>query len=277
MVVVLYRNKMIHSHYQVGAGYEHYPQDHSQLIYDNYGNDGICFNSIVIQMYNSFGKHSHTAVICDNYVDYDGGLGYYHTYCDNSHNVAQYSMSFTNYAYQLNGQCAYVVYIHGDFEDKVTGYYLYVQSIDGSPHTLIPFLTTMQGPLQIVRTVVLRIVVVSKHNFNIQTTESNNPQLAFENYVQDLKTYENHGCSYKDHITDIIDALMDSSDDTMDNDCMSRSAMHACVTTLNSTLIQLIQLYTAPVWALTVQVIRTNARITERAQTLITRTRKLAL
>ena len=219
-------DKILQSHYQVDAGYEHYPQDHIQLIYDNYVNDGTCFNSTVIQVYNSLGKHSHTAVISDNYVDYDGALGYYHTCYDNSYNIAQCPMSFTNYGYQLNGQRAFVVYIHGDLQDKVTGYYLYAQSIDGSPHTLTPFRFPIQGVLQIVRTVTLHMVVISKYNLNIQTTESNNPELAFENYVKDLKTYENHGCSYKDYITDIIDALIDSSEDTLDNDCMSRSAMH---------------------------------------------------
>ena len=177
-------------------------------------------------MYNSFGKHSHTAVICDNYVDHDGALGYHHTCYDNSHDVAQCPMSFANYGYQLNGQWAYVVYIHGDLQGKVTGYYLHAQSIDGSPYTLTPFRFPIQGVLQIVRTVTLHMVVISKYNLNIQTTESNNPELTFENYVKDLKTYENHGCSYKDHITDIIDALIDSSDDTIDNDCMNRSAMH---------------------------------------------------
>ena len=219
-------DKILQSHYQVDAGYEYYPQDHTQLIYDNYVNDRTCFHSTVIQVYNSFGKHSHTAVISDNYVDYDGALGYYHTCYDNSYDVSQCPMSFTNYGYQLNGQRAYVVYIHGDLQDKVTGYYLYAQSIDGSPHTLTPFRFPIQGVLQIVRTVTLSMVVISKYNLNTQTTESNNPELAFENYVKDLKSYKNHGCSYKEYITDIIDALIDSSEDTMDYDCMSRSAMH---------------------------------------------------
>ena len=183
-------DKILQSHYQVDAGYEHYPHDHIQLIYDNYVSGGTCFNSTVIQVYNSFGKHSHTAVISDNYVDYDGALGYYHTCYDNSYDIAQCPMSFTNYGYQLNGQMAYVVYIHGDLQDKVTGYYLYAHSIDGSPHTLTPFRFPIQGVLQIVRTVTLRMVVISKYNLNNQTTESNNPELAFENYVKDLSNPE---------------------------------------------------------------------------------------
>ena len=77
-----------------------------------------------------------------------------------------------------------------------------------SPHTLTPFRPHIQGALQIVRTVTLRMVVISQYNLNAQTTEKNNPELAFQNYVKDLKAYENHGCSYKDHITDIIDALI---------------------------------------------------------------------
>ena len=93
-------DEMFHSYYQVGVGYEYYPQNHSQFIHDNYENDANCFNNFVIQVYNSFGKHSYTAVICDNYVNYDG---YYHTGYDNFHDIAQRPMSFINYGYQQQG------------------------------------------------------------------------------------------------------------------------------------------------------------------------------
>ena len=219
-------DEMFHSYYQVGAGYEYYPQDHSQFLHDHYDNDANCFNNFVIQVYNSFGKHSYTAVICDNYVNHDGAVGYYHIGYDNFHDIVQRPMSFTNYGYQLDGQWAHVVYIHGDLQDKVTGYYLYTHSIDDSPHILTPFKLHIQGILQIVRTVTLRMVAISQYNLNVQTTESNNTELAFENYVKDLKAYENHGCSYKDHITNIIDTLLDSSEDTMGYDCISEFAMH---------------------------------------------------
>ena len=163
----------------------------------------------------------------DNNAFYGVALKCQQKFYDNLHDVVQCPMSFTSHGYQLNGLWAQVVYIHVDLEDKATGYYLYAQSINGSPHTLTPYRLPILGALRIVRTVKLHMLAICEHNVDIQITENNNPQLAFENYVKDLKTHEYHGCSYEDHITNIIDAIIDSGDVVTDNDCMGRFDMNA--------------------------------------------------
>ena len=220
-------DNILYSQHHVGTGYEYYPQDHIQSTYDNYDNHEVYFNNGAIQVYNDFGKHSHTALMYDNNAYYGVALNCQHKFHDNLHDVVQCPMSITDHGYQLNGLWAQVVCIHGDLEDKARGYYLYAQSINGSPHTLTPYRLPIIGALQIVRTIKLHMVPVCEHNGDIQITENNNDQLAFGNCVKDLKTHEHHGCSYEDYITNIIDAIIDSSDVATDNDCMSRFDMNA--------------------------------------------------
>ena len=137
--------------------------------------------------------------------------------CHNIHDVEQYIMSFTNYVHYVNGQWAYVVYIHGKPENKVTGYHLYVQAIDGSSHTLTPYIYPIQGVLEVVKTVTLHMASICNPNLGIQHTVVNNPRLVFENYVKEMETFENYGCSYQDHITNIIDSIIQCDDHITDN------------------------------------------------------------
>ena len=169
-----------------GPGYEHYPQGYDQLsdgCIDEYWVHNNCqvkhrvhFDSVVIQVYNNQGRHSHTAVMYDKNMEYAEALGHVEsTLCHSIHDVEQYIMSFTNYVHYVDGQWAYVVYIHGKLENKVTGYHLYVQAIDGSSHTLIPYKYSIQGVLEVVKTVTLRLQSICNRNLGIRHTVVNNP------------------------------------------------------------------------------------------------------
>ena len=52
------------------------------------------------------------------------------------------------------------------------------------------------------------MALICKQNVGIQTTKDSSPRLVFGNYAKDIQTYEKYGYSYKDHITNIIDTMI---------------------------------------------------------------------
>ena len=229
---VVYNNVSYLQHHG-GPGYEHYPQGCDQLSY-SYLAEYLAYDNclqvkhkaysdnVVIHIYNDKNKYSHTAVMYDNDV-YCGEALRYQEYCQNTHNVKQYPMSFTNYGHYTDGQWAYVVYIHGESKDKVIGYYLYVQSMDGSFHTLTPYRYPIQGVLKIINTVTLHMALICKQNVGIQPTEDSSPRLVYENYRKDITAYEKYGCSCEDYITNIIDKMIQGDNTDIGNYQISRS------------------------------------------------------
>ena len=81
----------------------------------------------------------------------------------------------------------------------------------------IPYKYPIQGVLEVVKTVTLRVASICNRNLGIRHTVVNNPRLVFENYVKDMETFENYGCSYEDHITNTIDSIIQSDDHITDN------------------------------------------------------------
>ena len=131
-------------------------------------------------------------------------------------------MSFTNYGYYIDGQWAYVVYIHGESKDKVTDH-LYVQPIDGSFHTLTPYTYPIQGFLKIIKAVLLHMAPICKQNVGLQASEYSSPRLGNENYCKDITAFEKHGYSYEDYITNIIDIMTQDDNSDIGNYQISRS------------------------------------------------------
>ena len=218
--VVRLHNSVSHFQHHGGPGYEYYPQGYDQLSYSHLaegtanGNwlqakDIDCFDNVVIYIYSDKNKHSHTAVRYDNSI-YCGAATKYQYYIgsQSTRNFKQCLMSFTNYGYYVDGQWAYVVYIHGEPNDKVRGYYLYTQPIDGSFHILTPYIYPIEGVLKIIRTVTLHMALTCEQNDGFQVTEDSSPRLAYENYCKDITAYGKYGCSYEDYITNIIDTMI---------------------------------------------------------------------
>ena len=195
-------NSLFYYHYYMAPGCEYYPQGYA-MHHDN---------NVTILLYDKQSNHTHTAVMYDE-IDHDG-LPRHHDHTD-SYDVCdskECTMSFTNYCSYVNEQWAKVVYIHSQSDDRIRGYYLYAQSNQGGWHTLTPYIGHIDGMLQIVKTVTIHTVAVNNSNCGPEGNNCSSPSIVYDNYCQDGAAYKKYGCSYTDHITDIIDVLIQDTD-----------------------------------------------------------------
>ena len=90
---------------------------------------------------------------------------------------------------------------------EVKGYYELVKDINKSHCSLTGCGHLPEGYLQVIGSVNCQMLKIQHKDHQPLTDANTNARLAYNNYCQDLKTWQYYGCSYNIYMTQIIDQL----------------------------------------------------------------------
>ena len=161
-------------------------------------------NRMLAKLYDASGRQSH--LLWNNMSHDHSNMSDCNHDDKNVGNIRTVSLIFLNKSTFHGNRWVDIVYIQ-DPEMEVAGYHELVTEINESHCSLTGCGHLSEGYLQVMGSVNCQILKI-QHKDNQPLTDPNtNAKLAYDNYCQDLKTWQYYGCGYNTYMTQIIDQL----------------------------------------------------------------------
>ena len=110
-----------------------------------------------------------------------------------------------------------MVYIHNGNDKGPKGYYYLVASYKGFSYSLLHCAQPPEGYLKVISMMDCYVIAQQcSRQFGDQTL-TGDPKLAYDNYHEDLHSWQRHGCSRESHLINVIDKIIDNDSQGMTN------------------------------------------------------------
>ena len=212
----------------IADGYNH-------ILDNNYSRaiNGWSINKMLARLYDTSGRQSH--LLWYNMSDDHSNLSDCSYDSKNIGDMRTVSLSLLNKSTFHNGRWVHIVYLQ-DPEMEVKGYYELVKDINESHCSLTGCGHLPEGYLKVLGTITCQILKIQHKDHQILTDINTNAKLAYDDYCQDLKTWQYYNCGYSTYMTQIIDQLAQNDaehelkyDQANDHDTRDSDMVHSPV------------------------------------------------
>ena len=175
------------------------------------GNKKLCsVNRMFIKVHDSEGLPSHMLSLLA-VEEHRGILG---------HNISQNhpiraKLSILGHVMVANGHRANVAYVHDQTVEGVGGYYYLIENVQGLTYSLFHCAHPPEGYLEVIAMMNCYIIQLQCYNDTRGHSIEDAPELVYDNYLKDLHSWKNHGCSYESRVADMIDEIIDKANEAM--------------------------------------------------------------
>ena len=175
------------------------------------GNRELCsVNRMFIKVHDSEGLPSHMLSLLA-VEEHRGILG---------HNISQNhpiraKLSILGHVMVANGHRANIAYVHDQTVEGVGGYYYLIENVQGLTYSLFHCAHPPEGYLEVIAMMNCYIIQLQCHNDTRGHSIEDAPEVVYDNYLKDLHSWKNHGCSYESHVADMIDEIIDKANEAM--------------------------------------------------------------